>query len=971
MGNTKIDFKDITQDDIAQFTGSLGSTIRNFGSTKRDPRLGQNYDLASGGNGIAGAAGAATVELLDAISALADDGTIYNPYYRLGLYKLGGNLFDEGGPISGTNVLGAVDSIAKIASNAVGNSKLDMNPGDVNQAIRNYGNDTVRSLYSVSDNDALLNAYNNMAYLPTNVRARDYRNKTVLQDFTSSLASSFEGFNAGQGFGPVGAVIGGIVGGLASDFGIGAGRREAKRAARATNRLARNTNKAMDLAYVSASDRVDALNDRSREADYMNTIAYNALGGPLNTHGTDFFNGLTFIDNGGSHEGNPNGGVPVGVDREGTPNLVEEGEVIWDDYVFSNRIQVPEDLRKKYKLKKDATFADAARKLTEESLKRPNNPIDNETNRAILSELRGVQEDIRADIQAEELANQQEKQQEMEDLALMEALDYGNIQFPNAEQDSQNPFAFGGNLFPLGGYTRRRVVPTSVGPEGMTEEEERLALLEQRAMEAAAQRARTQRQAGSAFGSFKEGDYASNWNTFSREAVQNYARRQADAYKAAKTPEEKNRIRQETINTINLIQQGYGLSYDRSLGKTRVSNDPIVRKHQENWNARLNGNSGFGQIADAVNLPSGHNSGDDAAHGWVDGLWGPYTSIRNAGSSLSSQKDMQTLVDTFKEMGLDYSPTLDYGKDGAKLYLLSERQAPASARPTVDLNQYANDYTEDIIDEPLPQSAGERQQDNSTNSKIDLRKYAPAIFSGASALQGILGRPNYSNADAIIAAAREISNPVNIPVRMLGDYRKRRPFDERYLVNLANQRKVAAARSAMNTAGGNRAQQLAMSNLLAQTNQEGIGEIMRQAYLANRQDDAEVAAFNRGTNQYNASAINQRNLHQADLNFRRQAHGLSGITSGYGLRQNIRDIWDRTTAQNISNFAQQLANLYKDDYTLNQQVSAGNEGLFNGYNADDRGNITFSDLGFTYNPYTGEEIHASKGGTLKRKKRRF
>ena len=62
-----------------------------------------------------------------------------------------------------------------------------------------------------------------------------------------------------------------------------------------------------------------------------------AFGGELNTNGADFSTGLTFIDNGGLHEENPYEGVPMGVAPDGKPNLAEEGEVIYNDYVFSNR----------------------------------------------------------------------------------------------------------------------------------------------------------------------------------------------------------------------------------------------------------------------------------------------------------------------------------------------------------------------------------------------------------------------------------------------------------------------------------------------------------------------------------------------------------------------------------------------------------------------------------------------------------
>jgi hypothetical protein len=31
----------------------------------------------------------------------------------------------------------------------------------------------------------------------------------------------------------------------------------------------------------------------------------------------------------------------MGVDSEGVPNLVEEDELVYNDYVFSNRLKVP------------------------------------------------------------------------------------------------------------------------------------------------------------------------------------------------------------------------------------------------------------------------------------------------------------------------------------------------------------------------------------------------------------------------------------------------------------------------------------------------------------------------------------------------------------------------------------------------------------------------------------------------------
>lgn len=122
-----------------------------------------------------------------------------------------------------------------------------------------------------------------------------------------------------------------------------------------------------------------------------------AVGGPLHTHGADWTNGITIIDNGGTHEQNPFEGVPMGVAPDGQPNLVEEGEVIFNDYVFSNRLRVPKAVREKYKLRgqKEMTFADAAKKAQKESEERPNDPISQRGLEDIMYRLMTEQEAVR------------------------------------------------------------------------------------------------------------------------------------------------------------------------------------------------------------------------------------------------------------------------------------------------------------------------------------------------------------------------------------------------------------------------------------------------------------------------------------------------------------------------------------------------------------------------------------------------
>lgn len=144
---------------------------------------------------------------------------------------------------------------------------------------------------------------------------------------------------------------------------------------------------------------------------WNNEEAQYAAGGELNTQGGNFSNGLLQINEGGSHEENPLEGVPMGADREGTPNVVEEGETIYDDYVFSKRLEVPEDFAKKYKLGKNVTFAEASKKLAKESEERPNDPISKRGLRVVMEELKQLQDQTKEEKHAKEVQEMYEKLQ--------------------------------------------------------------------------------------------------------------------------------------------------------------------------------------------------------------------------------------------------------------------------------------------------------------------------------------------------------------------------------------------------------------------------------------------------------------------------------------------------------------------------------------------------------------------------------
>lgn len=131
------------------------------------------------------------------------------------------------------------------------------------------------------------------------------------------------------------------------------------------------------------------------------------FGGAMN--GMDLPTGMQSYDAGGTHEENPNGGVQVGVDQQGNPNLVEEGEFRWGDYIFSDRIEVDPDILTNYtgesssngkkrgkKGKHQPTYADKAKKYAEKNKELANDPIGKNTINDYMDKLSKAEEEQKA-----------------------------------------------------------------------------------------------------------------------------------------------------------------------------------------------------------------------------------------------------------------------------------------------------------------------------------------------------------------------------------------------------------------------------------------------------------------------------------------------------------------------------------------------------------------------------------------------
>ena len=730
-------------------------------------------------------------------------------------------------------------------------------------------------------NNALLSTMANTQML-SGASAKDFRDKTVGQDVMSVLGAGVSGAKYGGIYGALGAMA-------LKGVQIGGERWNAKRLADDASMEAKRKNRQFLKDMSVASTDVDSRNDWLRSMGYYNDPYLAAFGGPLHSSGGDYNGKLTYIDAGGRHEQNPYEGVLSGLDENGNPNLVEEGEVIWNnDYVFSDRIHIPKRLADKYRLGgKKITFADAIEKVTKENSISPTDPVTIATTKEIVNEFMDEQEAIR---EQRQLAAKEELEAAQADdfLAQLDAaqgiappmgapIDMGQMSMgmpneaPVTEGEMMPPgYAFGGNKFEGGGW------------------EDFFKMLEE--------------YRGSLGESNLAGRYAIDRNA-------------------------------KYWNNSSAVDIQKGADYQAFTKWVKEhKDDPNVQRYFEYLDKGINKSKGAKTLL--------KYDKDGKAIGLADG-WEPTFEHRRTDDAL----------------GIYHLNPADLGflfPKAAKVTVPDVKLSDFDFNIPFDLETYLgnSDIKSDIKDGARTTTASPEFKYYDTSMRD-----APIYGAFEDYLERRFGQPDYSNANAIIAAASRLGIPINIPVETIGDYRKRNPYDERYLVNMANQNRAAAQRAISDTAGGNRSMDLLGAMSLAHSSQTYLGEIMRQAYLANRQDDATVAEFNRGTNLYNMNAINQRNLSQAQLNTQREQAGFSGLAHGYGLKQTIHDNWDDAAMESYNSFLASLGAKGKENEEYNILTSMAEQGYFPHYYRD-RGIIDF--------------VRPSKnGGKLNRKKRRF
>lgn len=809
---------------------------------------------------------------------------------------------------------------------------------------------------NTSSREALVNNIVNTAQLNSGIKGSDIDKTTGGQAAIGIGSAMASGAAAGSVFGPWGTAIGAAAAGLTKGASLLFKRKKAKSMAAKQNEENRRTNEALSDFQQRA---LDAQDDKDF-ANYMINFSGGkdsvlaAFGGQLHTNGADFSNGASIIEAGGSHEENPNSGVQIGVDKQGTQNLVEEGEVVYDDYVFSNRLKANDEvlgyanLPLKYR---DTPFSDIAKKLLKPSEDQLNDPITTRTLKANMDKLRNAQEVFKQIYGTGDIANQ---------------------------------FAFGGNIYASGGpfafYSYLKNINTIINSDGNLTNEAMML--------------------------FMNGDYSGYYDESKVDlAAKTYASYQSThrendyqqaydkRYSQIKSEIEKhlqplkNRISAAMYLSqrgIRLMPSGkpfgdvprdiYDTYNDIASGKTSYSQamksfKPSEHQTQSNQDGNSSdGNIGVKQDKSKVGdvKPTKKITTKDLAEGRGDNYHRALSSDtiqynRNVDEATVREYektgDYADFIDYVKNTATDneineWIKTLESGKYGdlkdsnGKTYKIKGKDdlirlmtdgkfgpihhfAYNASRTKATEDQTPQESKEQVIDEVADKTGtsrpdAQKQVDDYIKANPDVQvsdapwknlptglRYAPI----GSALAGLaMNSKDYSDVDQF---ATQTARPNSVRYSPIAGYISPDYVSPFEMSAPIVEQMGATRRAISNASAGNRAQALAA---LANADKLGIEQLGRayiQGKAYNSAQKKQAAEFNRATDMFNA----QNDMQAQSMNMYLNNYYLNRAQQMLGARQSIDAAYNAARSANLNSLTQSLANIGKQNAYLNMMAS--------------------------------------------------
>lgn len=740
-----------------------------------------------------------------------------------------------------------------------------------------------------------------------------------------------------------------------------------------------------------------------KRANFARNAAKFALGGDMQTNGSDFSNGLMHIDAGGSHEGNPYDGVQLGTDSQGKPNLVEEGETIFDDYVFSKRIKADAQTKKKFHVGKNTniSYADLSKKLEKESAERPNDAISQAGLEKQMHDLADEQERQKSEIQAKEaqevfaslppdqqrtimqqiaMEEQQAQQQQMEQ-PTEEAPQQGEQQSVN-EQMMQQPVeqptagepqmnACGGkiNRFDDGGEMKKKIYnalglytdsdfdkwASDKKVDKITDWEH--ILDNKQFMSALSNVNPTLSDAiskGYDFGTYvpKANDKLTFDFTHGGWGKEDY-----DAWDGSTDAAWKEAVKK------GLVKKGMN---SEEIGKALSQTDAYRRG--SDW-LKADENNRLTYLQQIINSQDAPQAARDYAAKYVD----------TNGWLKDAKRDYQTIFEDPNGTGVRNTHPGTYWKtpneilrgkqtgnyvvndDGTIEEIIGNVPEDWNGAGSYSWQDADNDYTYNYYKRPTdvvvaPDKAKEevKEEEYEPIHKNEKLRYAglfgPLVGLGMQTMG--IGKPDYSRMDAAVEAAS--GAPALAGYKPIGNYLQYKPMDIWYEQNRMNANSRATDRAILNNASpiGTK-----MAGLLANgyNSQIASGDLYRKALEYNDAKKQKVAEFNRGTDMYNADAFAKTSATNAEIANRNRQFRAQMQMDAARQRMASDAAWNQGIYGNVNSFFQGLGALGKENAQHNMIADMAADSIFGV---------------MTPKSNTGRRVvrKASKGGKIKRKR---
>lgn len=650
-----------------------------------------------------------------------------------------------------------------------------------------------------------------------------------------------------------------------------------------------------------------------------------AFGGDLMTNGADFSNGIYYIDEGGTHEQNPNQGVLMGMTQDGTPNLVEEGEVIkmtggQPDYVFPHRLKLSVNRLKDYgiKSKKAMPISEVAMKISKESEERPNDPISiagrehflnmliQDTEEKRLQEeqkkMRQAYNNMTPSQQAEVLMAAQQQQQQ-------EAYNQELAQQEYEQQQQQEGLSTYSTQFAQGGHVNLFKGPGDK-PQWLNGVQNIVNNVLQTLSPQEFIKTYYSRYPGGATAKYNSNIYG-DWNNFQFNGEHLYnpqTKQYANIYKDPRF--------------IDWLKSDEGLQYAKDWwGNPKNAQNYFLRnKTAPTIDELLGKDGGIGLMYDA---PTGNTSAFSDAHKYgMDALKFWYNKLNPQKQAKPKYGDRYYTY-TLDQHGMPQTALINdyntWSKDPNNSNWLYDPSKTKTGVVDGDTT-YTDHY---FIQKPASQ-----ERDNAEVNPIKRRpewlRYASGLGLAAGTLTDFLGitnKPDYSNFADINASLNNsrIYQPVGF--NKTYNYLPYTPIDIQSVANQIEAQSAGTQRAIINNSGMNRASALAgiLSNNYNTIG--GIGNAIAQVNKENLQNRIESVKQATVTDQFNSQGqLDADKANQAALNANRWEY-TKNLLAAAEAKQKIKDTADAAKAANLSGLLKFIGDLGYEN--MNRNMMAG------------------------------------------------